>query len=293
MALRLPALALAGALAGSTLLAVPASAAPLAAPAADPTIPVSAFDYSRFDPVSTSADWRCRGWGCRRYGHRGWRRNRIDAGDVLIGAAIIGGIAAIASANDRRDRRRDVVVVERTPDWRDDTRRYDDWRTVRRSTGSAGLDSAVDQCIARIERDVRVDAVDNVARTGRGWLVTGALFNGAPFQCRIGNDGRIEDVDFGAGGGGGDWGAASPAAYADRADGQWSDTRYADARRALGGTVPAPARVAGDYYAADNLVPPTSEAERAASATELMPAYPGGPIPGEEIPETIDGDIGG
>jgi len=24
-----------------------------------------------------------------------------------------------------------------------------------------------------------------------------------------------------------------------------------------------------------------------------IPAYPGGPIPGEDIPETIDGDIGG
>jgi hypothetical protein len=25
--------------------------------------------------------------------------------------------------------------------------------------------------------------------------------------------------------------------------------------------------------------------------TDRLPAYPGGPIPGEEIPETIDGDL--
>ena len=36
---------------------------------------------------------------------------------------------------------------------------------------------------------------------------------------------------------------------------------------------------------------------RTAAASTAMPAYPGGPVPGEEIPvsgpETIDGDIGG
>lgn len=280
MALHFRALALAGALAGTTILATPASAAPL--PSSSLGAPASAFDYSRFDPASTTADWRCRGWGCRRWGHRGWRRNRVDAGDVLIGAAIIGGIAAIASANNRRDRDRDVVVV-RDNDWRDDTRRYDDRRTERRSSGSTGLDSAVDQCLARIERDVRVDTVDNVERTGRGWLVSGALFNGSPFQCRIGNDGRIEGVDFGGGGfGGGDWGAAPAAAPAPRGDGQWSDARYTTARASVGGAARPDLAV--------------SEVNGQVAETPL-PAYPGGPIPGEDIPdlgpETIDGDIGG
>lgn len=283
MALNFRALALAGALAGTTFIAAPASAASL--PATGLGAPAAAFDHSRFDPASTSAEWRCRGWGCRRWGHRGWRRNRVDAGDVLLGAVIIGGIAAIANAENRRERDREVVVVERDRDWRDDARRYDDRRTTRRSGGSTGLDSAVDQCLARIERDVRVDTVDNVERTGAGWMVSGALFNGSPFRCRIGNDGRIEDVDFGSGGGfgGSDWGAAPGGA--DRADGQWSDDRYASARASVGGTVrPDMAVSEANMQVARG---PASTAETP------MPAYPGGPIPGEEIPETIDGDIGG
>ena len=280
MALRIPALALAGALGVTTFAVTPVQAAGLPATPATASFSGS-FDHSRFDPASDIADWRCRGWGCRRWGHRGWRRNRIDAGDVLIGAAIIGGIAAIASSNNRRERQRDVVVV-RDDNWRNDNPRYDDRRTPRRSTGATGLDSAVDQCLARIERDVRVDSVDNVERTGRGWMVSGALFNGSPFQCRIGNDGRIEDVDFGGGSLGGDWGSAPAATYSDRADGQWSDNRYADARLAMGG-MSAPQAAAPESFAA---APVAGSADR-------MPAYPGGPIPGEVIPETIDGDIGG
>lgn len=273
MARNFRALALAGAVAVSTAtLTAPVQAAtlPAAAPVAV-TFDLPAFDASRFDPAKTSADWRCRGWGCRSWGYRGWRRNRVDAGEVLIGAAILGGVIAIANANNRRERERDVVIVERDNDWRDDNRRYDDRQVERRSSGSTGLDSAVDQCLARIERDVRVDTVDNVERTGRGWVVSGALFNGSPFQCRIGNDGRIEDVDLGGGFTGGDWGAAPASAEAPRADGQWRDQRYADARGAMGVAAPASA-------------PVTSEA---------MPAYPGGPLPGETIPDTIDDEIGG
>jgi hypothetical protein len=269
MALNIRALALAGAFAATIAVSAPAQAA--AVPAATTTINLPAFDASRFDPASTVADWRCRGWGCGR--HRGWRRNRVDAGDVLIGAAIIGGIAAIASSNNRRTRERDVVVVERDGDWRDDNRRFDDRRTDRRNTGSSGLDSAVDQCLTRIERDVRVESVDNVERTARGWQVSGALFNGSPFECRIGNDGRIEGVDFGGGFAGGDWGGAPVDPAAPRSDGQWSDDRYAAARLAVGAATQPQAS------------PPVSAAS--------LPAYPGGPIPGEEIPETIDPDTGG
>lgn len=273
MAPNFRALALLGALvAGTATLAAPAQAAavPVAVPAAT-AFDLPAFDASRFDPADTSADWRCRGWRCRGWGHRGWRRDRVDAGDVLLGAAILGGVLAIANSNNRRERERDVVIVERDNDWRDDSPRYDDRRVERRSTGSSGLDNAVDQCLARIERDVRVDTVDNVERTGRGWLVSGALFNGSPFRCRIGNDGRIEDIDMGGGFTGGDWGAAPASADAPRADGQWSDRRYVEARLAQGGMASPTVPVAADQ----------------------LPTYPGGPIPGETIPESIDGDIGG
>ena len=270
-------LALAGVLAATTAFAAPAQAA---APAAITTTAPSPFAASRFDPAATSAEWHCRGWRCNRWGHRGWRRNRVDAGDVLLGAVIIGGIAAIASSNNRRARDRDVVIVERDRDWRDDTRRYDERRTDRRGGGSSGLDSAVDLCLARIERDVRVENVDTVERTGRGWQVSGTLFNGSPFACRIGNDGRIEDIDLGSSfAGGGNWGAADPAAP--RNDGQWSDDRYAAARLAQGAAGRQPD------------LPIAASAAAGASAPQPLPAYPGGPLPGEDIPESIDADIGG
>jgi hypothetical protein len=116
----------------------------------------------------------------------------------------------------------------------------------------------VDQCLARIERDVRVDTVENVERTGAGWQVSGTLFNGTPFQCRIGNNGQIDDVDYSG---------FSGAALGGQQT-QWSDQRYADARLRIG--QPAPV---------------------AATQDQPLPAYPGGPIPGEAIPETVDGEV--
>ncbi len=298
MALTFRALGLAGVLAGSTLIAAPASAAPLPAGLALGA-PSAAFDFSRYYPASGAAEWGCRwgcgwGWGWGRgggWGRRGWRRNRIDAGDVLIGAAIIGGIAAIANSNNRRqrERERDVVIVERDPYVRDrnwDTRddRRDDRRAGLRGTGSSGLDNAVSMCLDRIERDVRVDTVDNVERNGAGWRVSGALFNGSNFQCRIGNNGQIDAIDYGSGFS--DIGYnGSPDSALPRADGQLSDQRYADARAAVGGTI-RPDMTAGDSVALAERAPP-----RSAAASSQMPAYPGGPIPGEVIPEAIDGDL--
>ncbi|PKP92284.1 MAG: hypothetical protein CVT75_07950 [Alphaproteobacteria bacterium HGW-Alphaproteobacteria-14] len=276
MALNTRALALAGAVAGATFFASPAAAAAL--PTAGLGVASAAFDHSRYDPASATADYRCR-WGCSRGHHRGYRRGRVGAGDVLIGAAIIGGIAAIANSNNRRqrDRDRDVVIVERDandPNYnpRYQERRSDDRRAAPRGTGSSGLDSAVNQCLTRIERDVRVDSVDNVQRTGAGWLVSGALFDGSGFQCRIGNSGQIEGIDYGGG-----FSGAAPATDSDRAEGQLSDQRYADARLAMGG------------MAQPQAVAPSAPTTPVVAGP--MPAYPGGPIPGEEIPETIDGDL--
>jgi hypothetical protein len=282
MALHFRALAAAGALAAATIFASPAAAASLPAPGLGAA--PGAFAHSRFDPAAETADWRCRGYGCGY--RRGYRRNRIDAGDVLIGAAIIGGIAAIASSNTRRNRERDVVIVERDVRERYDEPPYDNRRDARRDgdrsaprgSGASGLDSAVDQCLTRIERDVRVDTVDNVERTGAGWQVSGTLFNGTAFQCWIGNNGQIDGVDYNGSVSGAPsqsyLGREEPQArpdsvpYLGREEAQWSDQRYADARAALGRTAPA-----------------------AAPSTDRLPAYPGGPIPGEVIPETIDGEI--
>lgn len=259
------ALVLASVLAG-TVISTPAMAAPVAAP----TIP-SVFATSRFEPLSATAGYDC--WGrCGWRDDRRWRRNRVDAGGVVLGAVLIGGIAALISSENRRqrERERDVVVVERDPYIRDRDYR-DDRRAPPRSSGASGLDNAANMCVDRIEREQRVETVDNVARNGAGWQVTGALAGGGSFDCRIGNDGRIEAVDYGEGFVGS---AAS-------AEGQWNDESYAAARTALGGTVRPD--VAVQETTVRIAQGPASSAPRAVS--DQMPTYPGGPIPGEDIPE--------
>lgn len=150
-----------------------------------------------------------------RYRHRHWRDrdDGIDAGDVIAGAVIIGGIAALAGAfdNDRDERRAD-------------------YRDSRPSYQSDGLDRAVDMCVSEIERDVRVSSVEGVDRTFDGWRVRGSLYDGERFTCHIGTDGRISDIDYGEGG----------VSYrTDVRDNQWSDATYAAAwNRVDGGTAP-------------------------------------------------------
>lgn len=174
------------------------------------------------------AVWSAESVAAERHRHRRWRHrdNGIDAGDVIAGAVIIGGIAALAGAfdNDRDEPRDDYRYPD--PNYRSD-----------------GLDRAAEMCVAEIERDVRVASVDGVDRTADGWRVNGALYDGGRFTCRIGNDGRISDIDYGEGG----------VNYTTEARGnQWSDDTYAAAwNRVDGGAAP------------------------------VQPAYPGGPLPGE------------
>ncbi len=264
MAQTIRALALAGALAG-TMMSTPGIAAVSVAP---PTMP-SAFATSQFEPLSVTSGYDC--WRGCGWGHdRRWQRDRVDAGDVILGAVLIGGIAAIISSENRRQRDRDVVVVERDPYIRDRDYR-DDRRAPPRGASATGLDNAANMCVDRIEREQRVDTVDNVSRTASGWQVTGALASGGSFDCRIGNDGRIETVDYGEG-----YATSSSAS-----DSQWSDDSYAAARASVGGTVrPDMAVQETTVRVAQGSA---SSAPRAAS--DRMPAYPGGPVPGEDIPE--------
>ena len=116
--------------------------------------------------------------------------------------------------------------------------------------------------VAEIEQDVRVDSVDGASRHASGWTVSGTLFNGSAFNCEIDNNGRVSSVDYsGFSGVGYDEGAA---------EGQWSDAQYSEARASLGDR---------EYVAADirPMTPPASSA-----GDEPQPAYPGGPLPGEE-----------
>lgn len=190
----------------------------------------------------------------RRYRYR--RHRGIDGGDVLAGVLILGGIAAIASAakgSGDRDVRRDRRYRE---PYRGDYR-YNDGR---------GIDRAVSMCVREIERNVRVETVDNVNRSSAGWNVTGSLYNGQGFSCSIGEDGRIEAIDYGNGATGY---SDVPTDYQVGADRQHSDDVYAAARLRTETTQPA--------YAGGQ-----------------QPAYPGGPLPGEDpqqLPE-YDGPRG-
>jgi hypothetical protein len=239
-----------------SLFAAPAMLAALSltaipAQAADLPVPVVPVD-AQVAPSWAPGDEIAAGH--RRYRHYRHHRHRgIDGGDILAGILIIGGIAAIASAAEKsRDRypRRDT----RYPEPRRGDYRYDDGR---------GIDRAVTMCVDEIERNARVETVDAVNRDARGWSVTGTLFDGQGFTCSIGADGRIEALDYGQGSvefGGYRTGGTSGTGYEVVAPGE--DRQHGD-----------------DIYAA----------ARARSDT-AQPAYPGGPLPGEDTGE-IDADI--
>lgn len=247
--------ALAGFIAAASLGVTPAqAAAPLAPggssihsgiPAASHGVAVEAARYDRYHRY-------------HRYNRHRRHNDGIDAGDVFAGVLILGGIAAIASAASKKDE-------PRYEDRRYEDRTYNDRRTNPRASNLSGIDSAVSQCLAEIERDVRVEGVDNASRTASGWSVSGTLFNGNGFTCQIDNSGRISDIDYG--------GYSGAAAGAE--DGQWSDDRYADARAAMGQS---------DYAASPDPAPVYAGTD-VAQADTALPAYPGGPLPGEDWSE--------
>ena len=140
-------------------------------------------------------------WG--RYHH-----DRVDAGDVLTGILILGGIAAIADAvsksdRDRRDRRapdadRDYRYPGEAPtaDYRPDRDSPADQRP--QWAEGRGIDAAVDRCVAAVEHDEgKVDEVETVNRAGDGWRITGHMRGGEAFSCSVGRDGEITDSDVG------------------------------------------------------------------------------------------------
>lgn len=142
-------------------------------------------------------------------------RGRIGAGEIIAGAVILGGIAAIASAS-KRDRY----------GYRYDDRRYrDDYRH------RGNPRSAIERCVNAIERDARrsgyrfadVTQIRDVDDTRYGWRVKGRLEvagNGyhrdgrydrygrydrndryyrrgddGSFTCRV-ERGRVTDIDY-------------------------------------------------------------------------------------------------
>ena len=102
-------------------------------------------------------------------------RDGIDAGDVIAGALVIGGIAAIASAGSQQDWNHG-----RYDDRRHDDRRHynDDYGYFRNGYGSR---SAVDQCVRAAEREAsrygraRITDVTSINRIRGGYEVRGRL----------------------------------------------------------------------------------------------------------------------
>lgn len=134
--------------------------------------------------------------------HRDRDRGGIGAGEIIAGAVVIGGIAALAGAfdNDRDDRRYD---------YRDRNFRGDRW-------GGFGLNprTAVDRCVRAAENQARrfggyryADVIDvrDIDRTRDGFRVRGRIDVGGGwdrrgsdrgnFTCRL--DGRgAPRIDF-------------------------------------------------------------------------------------------------
>lgn len=143
--------------------------------------------------------WNRGGWGggWGGYRHRRHRGDGIDAGDVILGAIIIGGIAAVASAASQanRDRTRDG-------DWGGGWSRDE-------GTEEAAVDScarAAEREGARYGQDARVEDITSVARQDGGWRVYGVVSaergggNGrysdkSRFSCSV-RYGQVDNVRF-------------------------------------------------------------------------------------------------
>jgi hypothetical protein len=197
-----------------------------------------------YDPGIENAQ----GYGYRYDRYRP-RRGHISTGDVIAGVAVIGVLAAIASSASNNRSSTETYRAPPPP------------QRQSRGWNSNGIDSAVDMCVDQVERGRdRVDSVDNAARDASGWNVSGRLDNGDGFTCRIDNDGRIRAIDIG------DGFATRDLSYGQGA--QLSDDTYARARAA---TRSSP-REWSDQMPVDGDI----------ANDDLRPAYPGGPLPGEE-----------
>ena len=142
------------------------------------------------------------GWGGRHH-HDG-----IDAGDVIAGVLILGGIAAIASAASNSNKQKQQR--EREYRYPDDNGTYgggyerpqdagygNDTRPQWNQEASGGINAAVGRCMDEVQRgDTRVESVDSVNRDGQGYRVQGQVDGGSSFSCLVDADGRIRSVSI-------------------------------------------------------------------------------------------------
>ncbi|MFM5924381.1 MAG: hypothetical protein ACKOPG_09365 [Novosphingobium sp.] len=143
------------------------------------------------------------GWGGWGGGWGGGYRHHdrgVDAGDVIAGILIIGGIAAIASAassnsKNKRYERRDYP--QRNDDYGRDYSRESSRDDRPEWQGSASdINGAISRCLDSVSRGSgRGEQVDRVERDGDGWRVAGRNGQGESFVCSVDRDGRIRNVD--------------------------------------------------------------------------------------------------
>lgn len=140
-----------------------------------------------------------------RHHHRG---DRIDGGDVLLGAILAGGLIAMASSANRRERERREVRQRRDIEDRAADTAYVESRATSgpdaQPTGYADVtdaDSAGDACAAAAESSgmkfakiARVGSIASIDPSGPNWLVRGTIelrndyrsrWDARGFQCTI------------------------------------------------------------------------------------------------------------
>ena len=161
--------------------------------------------------VPAQAQWR---GGYRPYRHH----DRIDGGDVLLGAVLAGGVIAVATAASNANRQRQALPApEPLPQQWDDRDgqhgSFDDGDDFGdddvpvapddedRAVASTGEDQAADACAAAAEAEGRrlarravVSEVTDVDRAGNGWFVAGTIElsdgyrdegSGRSFRCNL------------------------------------------------------------------------------------------------------------
>jgi hypothetical protein len=128
-----------------------------------------------------------------RYRRRHRHHGGVDAGDILTGIGILAGIAIIADAASKEDRKERNEPRYEEPRYEEPS----DDRPVYQDNGSGnGLGTAVSACTDAAERSVgngaRVNEVRSVTREGNGWRVEGDLDSDS-FTCAT-VDGQVDYI---------------------------------------------------------------------------------------------------
>jgi hypothetical protein len=140
----------------------------------------------------------------RRYRHR--HHDRVDAGDVLAGIGILAGIAIIADAaskSNKRDREEERRYPQEYPQpYPQDARESYPERDDRpadfgNNVSNSDLGEAVTACSREAEsrsgRNTRVEEISSVVRDGNAWRVEGRVTgnNASGFSCAV-TAGRVD-----------------------------------------------------------------------------------------------------